>query len=75
MKTRVINIMRDIIKISEEEFLEKMEDVTVWDSLQKVEIVFALEDELDLEFDAEELKLVDTPKKMLDIVLEKANEN
>lgn len=74
MKTKVINIMRDIIKISDEEFLDRMGDVTIWDSLQKVEIVFALEDELDLEFEADELKLIDTPEKMLKLVLEKAEE-
>ena len=42
-----------------------------WDSLKHIEIMFALEDELDMEFTEEELVVLDSVTKIVDIVLAK----
>ena len=47
------------------------QDTASWDSLKHIEIMFALEDELDVEFSEDELVTLDSVAKIVDAVLSK----
>lgn len=72
MKDSLYEIITKVLKIGKEDLLQVMEEKTAWDSLQRVEILFVIEDEFDVTFDSEELKSLDTPKKLMDAVMDKA---
>ena len=55
MKDSIIEIMTDILKIEQDELLENFDSREIWDSLLRVEILFAVEEEFDIQFDEEEL--------------------
>lgn len=71
MENQIIAIITDVLKISEDELKANFDEKTIWDSLQKVEIVFALEEELGIELEPEELERVSTPKSLLEIATNK----
>lgn len=71
MEEKLIEIVLDVLGITNDELTERFDDVTVWDSLRRVEILFSIEDEYDITFDEEELKSLNTPKKLIAAVLEK----
>ena len=73
MEEKLIELVLDVLGITGEELTERYDEATVWDSLRRVEILFAIEDEFDVIFDEEELKSLDTPKKLIAAVLEKAD--
>ena len=72
MQDRLIEMMSMILKLQKENFLSVINDKSAWDSLHRVEILFAIEDEFEMTFCEEELKNLDTPQKLITAVLEKA---
>lgn len=71
MGNRIIEIIAEILKLDVDTLMIRFDDKTVWDSLQRVEIIFALEDELDIQFNEKELAVLVTPKKLYEFVLER----
>lgn len=72
MKKTVLDIMLDILKLDQEQLLSRFNDKEVWDSMLRVEILFAIEDEFDIQFAEEELVELNTPEKLYEAVLRKA---
>ncbi len=68
----VVIVLKTILKHSVGEGAEVTRQNTVsWDSLKHIEIMFALEDELGVEFSEEELVALDSVTKIVDAVLAK----
>lgn len=74
MKDSILEIMTDILKIGQDELLENFDSREIWDSLLRVEILFAVEEEFDIQFDEEELAELVTPQKLCEATLRKAEE-
>lgn len=74
MKDSIIEIMTEILKIEKDELLENFDSREIWDSLLRVEILFAVEEEFDIQFDEEELAELVTPQKLCEATLRKADE-
>ncbi len=74
MKQEIIALMADILKISNEKLMENFDTKEIWDSLTRVEILFAIEEEFDITFEGDEMAELSTPKALCDNVLEKSGE-
>mgnify|MGYP002519503084 CR=1 FL=1 len=74
MKETILEIMTDILKLDEEALLKDFDNWEIWDSLLRVEILFAIEEEFDIQFSEEELVALNTPKKLCEATLRKAEE-
>ena len=57
--------MCEILKLEPNELLERMEDETVWDSLKRIEIIFAVEEELGVHFTKENIVSTVSPVVLL----------
>lgn len=68
MKDKIIEIVSSILKITPEELGERIDDKEVWDSLTRVEILFAIEEELDIYLDDSELADITTPQKLIEVI-------
>ncbi len=55
MEQKIIKIVSSITKVSEDELANNINKEGFWDSLKKVEIIIALEDEFDITFTQEEI--------------------
>ena len=71
MKEKVIGIIADVLGMSVDEVNSAYSDSSLWDSLKKVEIVFALEDEFDIMFKQEEIAEMKTPASIVEYVEKK----
>lgn len=71
MGNKVIEIIAEILKMDTGALMARFDDKTVWDSLQRVEVIFALEDDFDIQFNEDELAVMVTPKTLYDFVLER----
>jgi len=71
MEKKIVEIMTEILKLDSHTLMERFEDKKAWDSMQRVEILFALEDELEIEFSEEELAELITPQELYQVALEK----
>ena len=74
MKESILEIMTDILKLDREALLADFDNREAWDSLLRVEILFAIEEEFDIQFDEEELAELVTPQKLCEATLRKAEE-
>ena len=71
MGNKIIEIIAEILKLDVDALMIRFDDKTVWDSMQRVEIFFAIEDEFDMQFNEKELAILATPKKLYEFVLER----
>lgn len=74
MSEAILEIMTDVLKRSKEDLLNDFDNREGWDSLLRVEILFAIEDEFDIQFSEEELAELVTPKMLYEATLRKAEE-
>lgn len=72
MEDKILEIIIDILKISREKLLENFDNKEIWDSMSRVEILFALEEEFDVFFEEEELAVLITPKLLCEAAIGKA---
>jgi acyl carrier protein len=63
----VINLIKKVIK-SEVSPDSKRKDLAKWDSLKHIEIMFLIEDELNVRFSEEELADLDSVIKIIDAI-------
>ena len=73
MEKQIIEIISEILHLDEDMLKERMDDHTVWDSLQRVEILFAVEDEFDVQFTQDEIAEMATPEMLKEAVLRKVD--
>lgn len=71
MKERILAIVAEILKLEEEVLRENYGNKDIWDSVQRVEILFAMEDEFEVLFDEDELSALTTPQELSEAVLRK----
>lgn len=74
MEDKILEIIADGIKINKEELLNNLDSKEIWDSLLRVEILFAIEEEFDIVFSEEELAEITTPAILYNAVLNKVEE-
>ena len=74
MENKVTEIISEILKLNKSDLMTKFDKKEVWDSLRRVEILFALADDFDIQFSEEELATLITPKKLYEAVLRKAEQ-
>lgn len=72
MKEDVLAIFCDILKKDRQTLLDNFDCSDIWDSLLRVEVMFALEEEFGVRFPQEMIKDLTTPQKMCDALLELA---
>ena len=58
MREEIIKIIAEILKKDVSEIEAGLDDVNTWDSLNRVEIMFAVEDEYGITFEEEDLRLL-----------------
>lgn len=74
MRETIIGIIAEVLGVDQETVLHRFSDKDVWDSLLRVEVLFAIEDEFHIQFTEEELAAMTTPAKLCEIVAGKADE-
>lgn len=73
MKQKIISIVSGIIGVSEDELEARQDETGVWDSLSRVEIVFALEEEFQIQFTQEEIKELNSISGIVKVMENKEN--
>ena len=66
MKEEVLNIVSAFVEVSAADLEARINEEGVWNSLQKVEIVIAIEDEFDITFTQEEIAETNTISQLID---------
>jgi phosphopantetheine attachment domain protein len=74
MREEIIKIIAEILKKDVLEIEAGLDDVNTWDSLNRVEIMFAVEDEYGITFEEEDLPEISTPAKFIALAIKKAEE-
>lgn len=72
MEKKMLDTIAEVLKISREMLQDCLDQKEIWDSLIRVEVIFAVEDEFDIRFDKEELASIETPRKLCEAALRKA---
>ena len=70
MEEQVLEIMAGILKTDREALQASLDSRELWDSMLRIEVVLAMEEEFDLRFDEDQLAELDTPRKLLQAVLQ-----
>ncbi len=73
MEERIYELVADILGKDIEELKSMADEKGLWDSLKRVEIMFALEEEFDIVFEADEIVYMDTMNKILETIGKKAD--
>ncbi len=71
MKEEVLSIIEDILKCDKETLIEQINSKNLWDSLLRVEIFFAVEEEFGVQFTEEEFISIETPAQLCEAVIKK----
>lgn len=71
MENTVYSTIADILGMDEEEIKVRADENGLWDSLKRVELIFALEDELGIMFEPEDIEYMTTPNRIIEVVEKK----
>lgn len=71
MKDNIYKLVADILKVDISLLHEIEDSPEAWDSLSRVEVIFAIEDEYGITFEDEELSVALTPKSLINLSVEK----
>ena len=74
MREEIIKIIAEILKKDVLEIEAGLDDVNTWDSLNRVEIMFAVEDEYGITFEEEDLPEISNPARFIELAIKKAEE-
>ncbi len=66
MNEDILEIFSDLLKKDRQALLDDFNCDGIWDSFKRVEVMFALEEELGIQFPREAIKELTTPQKMYD---------
>ena len=70
MREEIIKIIAKDVSVIE----AGLDDANTWDSLNRVEIMFAVEDEYGITFKEDKLPEINTPAKFIALAIKKAEE-
>lgn len=73
IEDRVVSLLSDILDIEKDELLNRKAEKGVWDSLQRVEIVLALESEFDVMLEGEEIASLLTINNIVELLEKKVD--
>ncbi len=71
MKEEVLSIIEDILKCDKKTLIEQINSKNLWDSLLRVEIFFAIEEEFGVQFTEDEFSSIETPAQLCEAVIKK----
>ena len=74
MREEIIKIIAEVLKKDVSVIEAALDDANTWDSLNRVEIMFAVEDEYGITFEEDELPEINTPAKFIALAIKKAEE-
>lgn len=69
MRKQIFSIIAEILQMEDKALQENYDSRDVWDSIQRVEILFAIEDEFGILFNESELMELTTPQKLSEAVM------
>lgn len=73
MEEKIYELIADILCKDVEELKSMADEKGLWDSLKRVEIMFALEEEFDIVFEPDEIVYMDTMNKIIETINKKAD--
>ncbi len=73
MEERLISVISSTLNITSDELREHFDSKDIWESLSRVEVVFAVEDEFGIQFDEDELARAVTPALFCEITMRKVS--
>lgn len=68
MEEQILEIVASFVGKTKEDLKKSINKEGVWDSLQKVEIIIALEDEFDITFTQEEIADINTISQIISTI-------
>lgn len=71
MEEKLFQLIAEILNLDREKIQENYNNEAIWDSIQRVEILFSIEDEYAIIFGEEELAALNTPQKLVEAVVRK----
>lgn len=71
MEEKVFQLIAEVLNLDREKLRENYNNEAIWDSIQRVEILFSIEDEYTIVFGEEELVALNTPRKLVEAVARK----
>jgi len=71
MEQTVMEMIRDMLKVDAKDLESRMDDEEIWDSLQWIETVFYLEEELKIKFEEDEFPEIKTPRRLCEAAIGK----
>lgn len=72
MEEKTLEIIAEILQLDDSALQAGLDNAAIWDSLQRVEILFALEEEFEIQFSEKELAALTTPRRLCRAAAEKA---
>ncbi len=69
MEGKVQELIRGILRIDLPTLLAGYDSTDIWESMQRIEVIFAAEEEFGVRFTEGELAELDTPRKLVRAVL------
>ena len=72
MEEQIYNIIAGILAIASDELELNLDNRDIWNSLQRVEVLFAIEDEFGISFSEEALIELNTPRKLCNAAIDEA---
>ena len=74
MEDQIFRLISEVLKIDDKKLRADCNNKDIWDSIQRVEVLFAFEDEFGIVFSEEELSELNTPQKVLEAVIRKVSQ-
>lgn len=68
MDEKVLNLVADILEMDVNMVRNEADNQELWDSLKRVELLFALEEEFDVLFEQEEIENMNTVNKIIEVI-------
>ena len=73
MEEKIQELMCSILGIDRDSLLGGLDKTDTWNSMQFVELLFAVEDEFEITFAEDDFAELDTPKKFIEAILRKVS--
>lgn len=71
MEQQIIKIIADILQTTEHELRQHLDSEVLWDSLKKIEIILAMEEEFDVLFSQDEILQITNISSIIKLIGQK----
>ena len=71
MEQRIIKIIADVLQTTEHELRQHLDSEVLWDSLKKIEIILAMEEEFDVLFLQDEILQITNISSIIKLIRQK----